>query len=182
MKQNPLERTSKVFTELKGSYWEILFWTIIGIYLGISIWETTTYRPQVQLFPLLILVPTLILTIVVIIQLSGIEFLNLDLQLRSSIKEEIVDKKTSDQPDKRVQYERELSLLGWLAVLIAIIFLIGFYLSMLVFLPLFVYKKTGELKRAFIVTVVGTGLAYGVFELVLSTTMWSGILFGGRII
>lgn len=184
----PRERVAKLLPldrlrSVDDRQWEILFFLLLLGYSSLLVYEAWGYGSDARLFPLLVGVPLLGMLLVKIgLLLFGDRIDLSDSDTFGSVTSEIEGTDDSEDTgedtelDTLVRYRREYEMVGWTFALIGLIWLVGFRLSILVFVPAFIYRYERALKRALGVTVftwVATDL---IFVRLLSVTFWEGVI------
>ena len=167
----------------KGPRGEIVFTAIVFVYIIMLFILSFSYRPAARLMPLLIIVPTILLTSVQILALFVPRVQNLidtyagsgavDL---SAVKQDIgMDVRASKKQEGDTK--SEIYAVGTLLLLGSLIYFIGFLAASLLFMFLFTkfYAKYSLLFSLLIAGGVYTFI-YGLFVLILKVNLYRGIL------
>lgn len=190
----PTERVAKLLPlgllrSVDDRQWEILFFLLILGYSVLLVYEAWGYGPDARLFPLMVGIPLvgmLVVKIGLLLFADRIDLSENDMfgSVTSDLddSEDIAESEETSKFDTLVRYRREYEMVGWTFVLIGLIWLLGFRLSMLVFIPVFIYRYERAPKRAVGVTIftwIATDL---IFVRLLSVTFWEGVIIPDWII
>lgn len=135
---------------------------LIFLYLLALFYKTLQLRPDPQLVPLIILVPATIITFIHIINLikpgllpspgSFSDFLDVDSGEQDA------------DTDPRDKIRDSLFIVGWFALLVIAIFLVGFIPGTVLFAFTFLYFIGGQSwQRSFLVSIILAGMIYLIF-------------------
>jgi len=139
----------------------LIFTIFLDLFVILFVVLSFTYEARVRMVPLLISIPTAILLSIVAVQ----EWLSRNFQVGEETGE--------NQPG----WPAVLRISLWIFAFSVLIFLVGFYLSILVFTFSFIFWE-GELKWpwALIVSFVMFSCIYLFFHLLLKVVLWPGIV------
>lgn len=163
--------------------WEMLFYLLLLGYSLLLVYKAWGYDSDAQLFPLIVGVSLVGMLMVKIATLLFADRINISRnEMFGSITagldqpEDTKESEGTQTLDILVRYRREYEMVGWTFALVAFIWLLGFRLSMFVFIPAFIYRYERDLKRAVGVTLftwIATDL---IFVRLLSVTFSKGVI------
>jgi len=158
----------------------MLFTGLLLAFILVIILTSLTYSPKARLIPLIIGGGTLVLAILALLSEFYPGLLRtLDVSLMDFAASGAAIEPGSEQPSGVKVAKRVLNMSMWLAIFFVLIYLVGFLISIGVFVLLFlkVYGKIGWVKTI-AVSAITWGFIYGTFEVFIKVELFRGILFG----
>lgn len=159
------------------------FTALLALLAGTMIYLSLDLSPVAHLVPLTVLIPTLILTLAqLIVDLKTttltarqgsrrVDFFHSDI-----FRQKLQTQRASTKPAPLLQ--RELKAFGWMVALLLGIYLLGFALSLPLFILLYLRKRSGEGWRFSLTTsLAAAGVIYAVFSLILEGSLYTGFLW-----
>jgi len=150
-------------------FWDALFTLSIVIVLALALWQSQDFGFRAGLFPWTIGFPVLALAMA-----------QLGLELAGKVRRSASESTPDAAPDlpKSAVYQRTVSIIGWILGFFVAIWLLGFSLAVAV--TTFLYLKVGANENwpiTIILTAVGWGFFYGLFDYSLHIPFPEGQLF-----
>lgn len=176
-------RLDRVLT-LEGDILDRVFAILLFLFFGVLLATTPQYSPDSRLFPIVIGVPTIILLSVLILAQFSERFGALVGRYASSDLFGLDDRFAGDLADANGEGEpldarrkRLVILALWMCLLFALVVVIGFIPATVVFLLAFyrVFADVGW-PRTIGYTVVFTAIVVFVFDFVMGTRLYEGLL------
>ncbi|WP_049986589.1 tripartite tricarboxylate transporter TctB family protein [Halobellus rufus] len=162
-----------------GRYWSAVFFACIFAYTTLLVVESFSYSAAARLFPLIVGISLLGLVAVQIAVLLAGDRLDIKrVELFGSPEEFLEDEGDTEQEDL-LRYQREFEMILWTTLAVAVIWLLGHVLGLVVFVFFFVYRFNRNLKKAGMVTGIAFVFVYLLFVRLLDSSLWTGILFKG---
>jgi len=151
-------------TNTKGAFSFHIFLLLISI---LGIWQSITFKYfDAMLLPLLSFITIFVMSI-----------FELALKHRRKAKPPT----TKDREQLKIKAKSELSklivLFGWVGGFIIAIYLIGFKISMFLFILSYLKVQGRNWVITLIYAIIVTGLTYCLFELVMKLKLYNGIIF-----
>lgn len=164
---------------MKRVHWgNMLFGGLLFAFVLLIVLTSLSYSPKARLIPLIIGGATLVMVILVLINEVYPKLLrSFDVSLVSFVARGTGEERDAEKTSK--VGKRLLNISIWSVSFLALIYLVGFVISIGVFILAFLkaYGKVGWVK-AIAETVIIWGFCYGVFEIFLKVDLFEGILFG----
>ena len=162
----------------KGSFW---FTVLIAVIILVAIVVSFDYNAKARLIPLAICIPTLLLTILILISERYPWLISkFNVSLTDLAKTDTKLKSDSEENNERSSGKGVLVSYAWLCALFILILLVGFIVAIpaFAFLYLKIFWRTGWLKTIAVSLALGV-LIYGGFDILMKANLFEGILFGG---
>lgn len=173
------ERLLRFVRRVDRRYWSAVFFGVMFAYTLLLVVKASAYSSAARLFPLAIGIPLLtLITIQVAMLLSG-DRLDLERNDLFGSPEDLVEEEARADQTELQGYRKEFEMVGWTALALAVIWLLGHVLGLAVFVFGFVYRYERDPKRAVIVTVIAFAFVYLLFIHLLDANLWTGLLFRG---
>lgn len=172
-----LDRIFVVLTRIDGVHYRRSFFLLGLGYVLAVLYRTADYSPAARLFPAMVAVPLVVLLVGTLLA----SFFGKAVEIPGplvGVFEEIDTHQWNTDLDDATRYRREVAVLSWLAALLFLIWLLGYLLAALVYVPAFVYAYEGDVRRAIVVGVGTTVFLYVLFVEILSANIYSGVLSG----
>lgn len=157
---------------LERRHWESLFFLVLLSYTVVLVARASQYGSQPRLFPLVIGVTLIALILVRITMLLSDRFSVAGGGMFESLSGLTDDEEETQQRDTLARYRIELSMVGWVLALLALIWALGFQLALVVFVFAFVYVYERSAPRAVATAVLSYALIYLLFVQLLSVTLY----------
>ncbi|MEF8778100.1 MAG: tripartite tricarboxylate transporter TctB family protein [Natronomonas sp.] len=172
-----LDRLFAMLAEIDAEYYRRSFFLLWLGYVLAVLYRAIDYRPAARLFP--ILVGILLVVLLVGTLLASLSGRTVDIAgPLGGVFEAIETYEQESDLDDATRYRREAAALVWLVVLFASIWLFGYLLATVVYVPAFVYVHERNARRA-VLTGVGTAVfLYILFVELLSASIYDGVLAG----
>lgn len=169
---------------VEDRYWETMLFLLLLLYTVLLLVDAQTYTPSGRLFPVLIGSLLVVLTIAKIVLLLFADRFELGgAGLFERFAEDLLAQESegedagSDAAGRTWhRYRREFEMIGWVFILLVLLLLLGFQLTIFVFLPAFVYRYERSWKRAIGATVITWLGTYLIFIRLLTVPLPGGLL------
>jgi hypothetical protein len=149
---------------------------LLLVFILVMCLNSYSYRPRERLVPLLVGIATLIICLLVLVdELHPIRLLSrLNIDLMSAAGGPLLG-----EPEERRTTMELLHIIAWMMGFLILIFLVGFYISIVLFSFTFlkIQGKIGWVK-AVLVTAIVWCFIFAIFELTMELHMFQGVLFG----
>ena len=139
----------------------ILACIFLGIFLVVVL-VATGYNRKARLMPLVVGVPGLVLSV-------G-EVARQVLRKREPRLKETAARGTDE-------YQKTLRAIGWMVLLVALIWILGFTIGLPLFSMLFMKARKESWVTSIIITLIGVGVIYFLFGKGLEMSLYKGLLF-----
>lgn len=161
---------------------ETLFYVFVLGWFVLLVLEAREWGHQDRLLPMVALIAGIVLTTLHLLYLH-VPFVESVLPESDSTMgvspEEVGEEKntTADETETERNGVSYLYILLWVLLLPIALYLIGFYLTIPLYVFTFVYFYRRQVIQSIIVSAFTTAFVYGLFEYVLTVRTWDGILF-----
>lgn len=159
---------------VEGRFLAMAFFGVLLVYTLALVIQAVGYSEAARLFPLIVGVPLVVMLVVNIILLAVGDRVDLRLVGFFDAVSEIDAVSAETEVDEGERYRREFSMIGWVAALIGLTWLIGNLPAVAVFVAAFVYVYERDLPRALIVSGITFGFIYLLFVVVLDANLYRG--------
>lgn len=172
----PVDRGFERLADVDGRYPATAFFLALLGYTLTLLFEARGYPADPRLFPVIVGVPlTLLLTAKILLLLLQDRIELQSVGLFEDLGE--LGVASIDGEDRRAsRYRRELSMIGWIGALGALIYLVGNLLAIPVFIFTFILAYERDVVRAAFVSAVTFGFVYLLFVEILGASLWRGVL------
>lgn len=172
-----LDRLFAVLAGIDAEHYRRGFFLLGLGYVLAVLYRAMDYSSAARLFPLLVGVP--LVTLLVGTLLASLSGRTVDVEgPLVGVFEEIETYERGSDLDNATRYRREAVALVWLAVLFVSIWLLGYLLAAVAYVPAFVYVYERNTRRA-ILAGIGTAMfLYILFVELLSAGIYDGVLVG----
>lgn len=151
---------------LKSSTYFLIFLILIAVYFVV---ESLMYEPlQAKLLGL---------TIGPIVILLGLVQLAKEIKLEGPETEAAAVEEEEEEEEAYIPLSRYLTLIGWVVGFLLLTYVLGFYISIPVFVFSYLLYTSAGLKKAIMTAALTTLFIYILFEVFLGRVIWEGIIF-----
>jgi hypothetical protein len=152
----------------------MVFSSAILVAFILCLWLTSGWSLKARLFPQVIVIPGIVLSLWIVVQSC--------IFIRSPVKLEI-----ESDPDKRrkelkrskhpITLKNEIVMMSWIVGFLCLILILGFWVTIALFLPIFMHFFGQESKKIITAYTLGTwGIIYLVFAVSMKVPLYGGIL------
>lgn len=158
---------------LERKHWESLFFLLLLSYTVVLVVRANGYSSDPRLFPLMIGLVLIGLVVVRVTMLLSDRFSGVGGGMFESLSEELKDAdEATRERDRLTRYRIELSMVGWVVGLLALVWALGFQLALIIFVFVFVYVYEDSARRAALTSLLSYALIYLLFVQLLSVTLY----------
>lgn len=166
-------RADGVFDRLvavEGRWYRVVFFLVVFAYVLATLREAVGYTPSARLFPLVVGTATAaLLGLEIAATVTGRG------RLRGPFAG-VFDQLGAGSDRTPDRYRREVRTLAWLVGLVGVVYLVGHLLGAFVYVTAFIRARGGSWRRALAVGAGTTAGLYVLFELLLTTPLYEGLV------
>ena len=158
---------------IKATKGGMVFSSVILVAFVLCFWLTAGWSKEGRLFPQIILIPGIVLSLWVVVQSY--------IRIRSPVKQEIESDANKRRKElKRAKYpitlKNEIFMMSWVVGFLCLILVLGFWVAIALFIPIFMHLFGHESKRIITAYTFGTwGIIYLVFAVSMKVPLYGGI-------
>jgi len=150
---------------LKSSTYFLIFLILIAVYFVV---ESLMYEPlQAKLLGL---------TIGPIVILLGLVQLAKEIKLEGP-ETEAAAIEEEEEGEAYIPFSRYLTLIGWVVGFLLLTYVLGFYISIPVFVFSYLFYTSAGLKKSIVTAALTTLFIFILFDVFLGRVIWEGIIF-----
>lgn len=171
-----IDRGFERLAALDGRYPAMAFFAVLLVYTLALVWQAVGYSDAARLFPLIVGVPLVGMLVVNLLLLAFQDRVDLRLVGFFDAVGDIDAVSAEAEVDQAERYWREFSMVGWVAGLVGLTWLVGNLAAVAGFVFAFVAVYERSLARALLVSAVTFGFIYLLFVVVLDAALYRGII------